>query len=309
MPIEIYPSKIDGAPIETHQTNRRMTVEKWLTETIPSYTHEKCKLISVTVNSCIVQHDEYASCWFSPGDHVCIYVEPKGAELIIAAVTIGAALTAITAILTPKIPKAREGASTSGEDIGLSAAKGNRVKINSPIREIAGRHLVYPDYLIPLRRYFVDQKEQWVDMLLCVGVGKFDLPTALVKIGDTTVPSLGSDAILNIYQPGASLAADPAAIWWHTAPEVGATSTGTAGLDLRSVSAFTQNAEFSSANSRIRPCCYLVAYRSGGWRDFDRYGWLGPSVYCGLYKKRRVHLCQLQRNISNYPDWRWFISG
>lgn len=70
-------------------------------------------------------------------------------------------------------------------------------------------------------------------MLLCVGRGKFDIPLSSITIGETPVISLGADAELKIYGPGADLTNESAAKWWHSAPEVGATSTGTAGIELK----------------------------------------------------------------------------
>ena len=65
-------------------------------------------------------------------------------------------------------------------------------------------------------------------------------------IGDTPVISLGDNAVLNIYAPGADLSADTAAVWWHSAPEISSTSGGTAGLVLTATSAVTPSADASS---------------------------------------------------------------
>lgn len=247
--IEIYPSKLDGEPIERHAIDAPLTIEGWLLRKVPSYQRRAAPPVSIYVAGEYVCPEQWAEREFGPLDQVCIYPEPKGAELIIAAVTLAAAAQLVTSLLIPKPPKVNDqGDRGQGDDIGLAAAKGNKIKINSPVRELAGRHKIYPDYLLPTRRYFVDMREQWVDLLLCVGVGKYDMPEGQILIGDTSVPSLGDDVELNIYQPGASVAADPAAEWWHSAPEVGATSTGTAGLDLRAIPPYTINAEFQSAS-------------------------------------------------------------
>ncbi|MFD1693870.1 hypothetical protein ACFSHR_27140 [Azotobacter chroococcum] len=52
-------------------------------------------------------------------------------------------------------------------------------------------------------------------------------------MGDTPIISLGEDAEYTIYQPGADLSGNPVSTWWHSATEVGSTSSGTAGLELR----------------------------------------------------------------------------
>lgn len=246
--IEIYPSKFDGEPIERHTLAEPTTVEAWLIATVSSYERRAAPPISLYLNGDYIPPSHWYRTPLGTRDTLSIYPEPKGAELIIAAVTIAAAATLVTSLLIPKPPKAQDsGSSTQGEDVGLSTAKGNKVKINSPIRELAGRHRIYPDYILPQRRYFRDQRDQWVDMMLCIGMGRFDLPTSRIKIGETPIAAFGDDVVLRIYQPGENVSADPCAVWWHSAEEVGATSTGTAGLDLRTVSSATPNAEFNSA--------------------------------------------------------------
>lgn len=124
--------------------------------------------------------------------------------------------------------------------------KGNQVKLNSVIREIAGRQRPYPDYALPPNRYFDDPRSQWIEMLLVVGGGKYDIPLSNILIGDTPLISLGADAEFSIYQPGQDLSSEPAAKWWHSSPEVGAASTGTAGIELKATYAVSPVPEAQS---------------------------------------------------------------
>jgi len=73
-----------------------------------------------------------------------------------------------------------------------------------------------------------------------VGKGRYQLPSSRILIGDTPIISLGADAEFAIYGPGADLSTESAAIWWHSALEVGATSTGSAGLELSTTVAVEQ---------------------------------------------------------------------
>ena len=100
------------------------------------------------------------------------------------------------------------------------------------IREIAGHQRVYPSYLTPSVRRFVDRRAQWVEMLLYVGKGKYQIPLSKVKVGETPLISLGADAQFTLYNPGDDLSGETAAQWWHSAPEVGASANGSAGLQL-----------------------------------------------------------------------------
>lgn len=239
MTVEVYPSKLDGAPLEQHQTTHRQTVEAWLLATVPGYERRAIAPISIELNGILLAASDWARAEFGPADIVRIYPEPKGVESIIAVVAGIVAALAVTLLLQPSIPKQRQQQQTGGSNLEEASLKGNKIKINSPIREISGKRKVYPDYLIPLHRYFESPRVQVVKTLLCVGKGEFDIPASRVLIGDSPAVALGDDADFDIYGPGVSLAGDDRADWWHSAPEVGATSTGTAGLELT----VTTNAE------------------------------------------------------------------
>lgn len=233
--IEIYPSKLQGAPLEKHCTTSPMTVEEWLRANVPAFERRESPPISVEINGALIDPAEWDAAEFAPDDVVAIRIEPKGAELVIAAVTLQATFNFVTGLFMPKMPSQPKNNARTGDKLTEAAAKGNKVKLNSPIREIAGRRKVYPDYLLPPRRYFKagDPKSQWVEMLLCIGKGKYQINASEIQVGDTPIISLGADAEYAIYQPGASVAAEKAAEWWHSSTEVGSTSSGTAGLELR----------------------------------------------------------------------------
>lgn len=233
MTVSVYPNKLDGGPIEEHATDSRLTILAWLEHEVKGYDHSREGVLTIKVNGELIAQSDWDSKEFSPSDQVHIYIEPKGAELIIAAVTIAAAATFLTGLLVPKLPSQDKSSQQQGRQLSDSAVKGNQVRLNTPIREVSGRRKIYPDYLLPLHRYFSAPRDLWSEMLLCVGKGEFEIPDSRVLVGDTPVISLGDDAEVRIYQPGASLLSEPAAVWWHTAPEVGSTNTGKAGIELR----------------------------------------------------------------------------
>lgn len=235
--IRIYPSKLAGGPLESHQTTERMTLEQWLRGAVPSFERRSAPPISIRLNGETIDPAQWGATKFCPADEVDICVEPKGDPItstILAVAAVKTVTSAIMSLIMPKMPKpAGQGGGKAGDQLAEVAAKGNKAKLNATIREIAGRRKVYPDYILPMRRYFGAPREQWAEMLLCVGKGKYQINPAGIQIGDTSIVSLGADAEYTIYQPGADLSAEPAAKWWHSASEVGATSSGTAGMDLR----------------------------------------------------------------------------
>lgn len=232
MPIEIYPSKLEGEPAETHSVNGETVFLDWLTTQGCEVDLEKPQPISIEHAGRIVPPAEWASLKFGPDDTVRVFAEPKGAELIIAAVTLSAAFKFVTGLFIPKLPGQNKQGAAQGDRLAEAAVKGNSARLNTPIREIAGRRKVYPDYLAQPHRYFEDTRRQVVSMLLCVGKGEYDAPASGILIGETPLISLGDDATYQVYGPGQSVAADARAQNWFNAPEVGSSSTGNAGLEL-----------------------------------------------------------------------------
>lgn len=232
MTVRVFGSKLNDEPSEEYSVGG-MSVRDWLSANVPSYSDMEVHPISVSLNGDLLPADEWALTVFSDRDVVDIVIEPKGTELFFGALFLVAIKT-----LTPKIPKVNATAQ-NGEGINEASIKGNKVKINSPVREIAGRRKIYPDYLLPPRRYFAAPREQRVEMLLCVGVGNHEILAEDILIGDTPAISLGGDVTYNLYDAGADLSADVAHLWWNDVTEVGSSSNGASGLELTIANALT----------------------------------------------------------------------
>jgi hypothetical protein len=234
--IKIYPSKLEGEAVETHETGRPVSVHEWLTANVKSYEFSDSPPISVHINGDLLTLDEWHSWKFSSTDEVCIYPEPKLAGTFLGisygAWALAAAAVVLAIVLQPSIPSAAKAGGTTGRNLDAASIKGNQVKINSPIREVAGTRKIYPDYLVPLHRYFETERQQVVKTHLCFGKGDFDIPVSQILIGDTPLISLGADSTYQIYSPDAVVSADDRSEWWHSATEVGATSAGTSGIEL-----------------------------------------------------------------------------
>ncbi len=233
--INIYPSKLEGAPLESYRLDRSETIQGWLTRTVPSFEVREVPPISVFINGVMVGPAEWANTTISQSDTVDIYPEAKGLtpfEWVVLIIAVVSAVASVAMSLMSNTTMPKVGSPTKGDPLDEANAKGNKVKLNSIIREIAGTFKVYPDYLVPPHVYFADGTEQWIELLLCVGKGSYSIPDETVLIGDTQFSAIGEDASYAIYEPGASLAADTSAEWWHSAPEVGGTSTGKTGIEL-----------------------------------------------------------------------------
>lgn len=252
MTINVFGSKLNDEPDEVFHAGG-MSVRDWLLENVDNFSDMDIHPISVSLNGEVVEPSEWALTVFSERDTLDIVIEPKGTELFFGALFLVAIKT-----MTPKIPKVGQ-TSQNGEDLNEASIKGNKIKINSPIREIAGKRKVYPDYLLPPRRYFAGPREQRVEMLLCVGVGDHDVPTNKILIGDTPVVSLGSDVTYKVYGPGEDLSADNAHMWWNDVNEVGSSSNGSAGLELTTAVAITPG--YTATSQQFNG--YMVTIPSG----------------------------------------------
>ncbi|MBF0675598.1 host specificity factor TipJ family phage tail protein [Pseudomonas sp.] len=229
--IQIYPNKLGGGPLEERPTFERMTLGAWLSANVKGFERRESPPISIELNGELVEPSGWESTEFGPFDLVNIYLEPKGAAWAVYAIAAAVAVAA-SYLFAPSMP-GRNSGTPQGRQLDLASVKGNHAKLNSVIREVAGRQQIFPDLLVPPHRWFASEREQFIEMLLCVGMGEFAIESR--TIGDTPIESMGSAVTCKVYPPGADLTNEPAAQHWHNCQEVGATSTGAAGLELRSV--------------------------------------------------------------------------
>lgn len=242
--IEFYPNKLsDAAPLGTWKTDRRMTIEEWLKEQAPSYERRESPPISVILNDEIIEQADWHMVSFKPSDSLQIYREPKGTDPFSITYALFKGAKAVLKAIMPKMPGLPSNAGAQqGDPLTEASAKGNKVKLGDAVRQIAGHQRTYPSYLCQPRRRFLAPRDQRVQMILYVGEGEYDIPLSSVRVGETPLISLGADATFTIYPPGADLSADPAHINWFNVPEVGASSSGSAGLELTVATELTRSA-------------------------------------------------------------------
>ncbi|ATW62315.1 tail fiber protein [Pseudomonas phage Psp6] len=239
--IVIYPNRLNNRGMETHAVTARQSLLAWLLcNGIDQATPVDSLPMSLYLNGEQVLPGMWWNTHFGPDDEVEIYREPKGTDpfSITFALIFGA--KAVLSALMPKLPNMPGSSSGSGKALGEASAKGNKVKLNDVIPELFGYNPQrYLDYLNLPRRYFAGPKEQRIEMMLGVGMGYYQIQPSSVKVGETSLLSLGDGASFTIYQPGDYVGADPAHYCWYTAPEVGASSTGAAGLELTATTDLT----------------------------------------------------------------------
>jgi sulfur carrier protein ThiS len=87
--IRIYPSALDGEPLETHSIKREMTLADFMRSKVPNFDdHQGVHPVSISVNDYIVKSEKWDQFHILPEDDVKITPEPKGAIAIAVLVVV-----------------------------------------------------------------------------------------------------------------------------------------------------------------------------------------------------------------------------
>ncbi|WP_282352211.1 host specificity factor TipJ family phage tail protein [Pseudomonas sp. PS01303] len=232
--IKIYPSRLEGEPLEVHDVDNPVLLTTWLASEAKGFSMEGPQPICIDVDGKPLPLESWTSFTVHPDTDLRIYPEARASAAVIAAwAAVALAAVSIVMILTmPKAAKAKSNA--QGDELDSATATANQAKLNSPIREVLGRAKVFPDYLTQPISRFVNKRQMHTTLCLCVGVGRLSMAPSLMKIGETPFAAFGSDLNYTIYGPGETLPADARSENWFRVNEVGGTGAGTAGLDLAS---------------------------------------------------------------------------
>ncbi|MEI7177142.1 host specificity factor TipJ family phage tail protein [Pectobacterium carotovorum] len=236
MTIRIYPSRLPGEPLETHE-HGSLTIHDWFTQNVKSYTQDRDHPITFEINGVSIPPDDWTLYRLEPDSDVRIYPTPYGIEIGVIgwiAIAVAVASVAYSLFMMSSIDSGGYANTGNGDALELNPAKANTAKLGEPIREIFGRYKVWPDYVVQPVSRFIEKKKYITTMLLCVGVGDHTITRAGIKVGSTPISSFGDDVQYTIYPPGTDVSADERSENWYNAPEVGGTNAGTAGLDLGS---------------------------------------------------------------------------
>lgn len=239
--IEVYPNLLDGGPCDVQTTERKYSVAEWLDEYCKKtggYKPGDDMPLQIRIEDEIIEECDWPLTYFRPRDRVEVRVLPRGTDPFSITVALFAGVKAVFGMLMPALP-GTPNTPGQGDSLSQGSVRGNKVKLGQPIRESFGTQQIYPDYLLPPHKYFSDPRTQQTRFCMNIGVGEFQINAIDVKIGETPLLSLGAEAEYQISGPNAFIGGDQSAWWWHTAPEVGASSTGAAGLELTPSTAIT----------------------------------------------------------------------
>ncbi|BBM03919.1 host specificity factor TipJ family phage tail protein [Microbulbifer sp. GL-2] len=227
--LKIYPSKLERDNCETCTATPGQTFEHWLKNNVPSYAPREVPLFSAAVNDAELPPGEWASYIIQPGDQFELVVEAKGPAVIVMAV-VAVAAAAAAMYFANQIPDNYNQTTPDGSTIYNPNAQGNQARLMGVVPEIAGRHKVFPDLLNQPRREYIGN-DQYLYLMMAVGVGEYAVDPEEIFIGNTPVSRYFGDIDYKLFGPGESVTSHEAHRNVYTSPEVGS-SGGQTGLEL-----------------------------------------------------------------------------
>ncbi|HBW4580732.1 TPA: kinase [Klebsiella pneumoniae] len=240
MTIRLYPSRLPGEPLETHE-HRDTTIHDWMLQHVDNYRNELVQHVAFEVNGKLVPPAEWPLCFISAESDVKVYPIPgEGVSAATIAAWAAAAIAAASAVyvlITMSNMDKGGYSSSNGLGLDLNPAKANQAKLGDPIREVFGRCRIYPDYVVqPVTRFNPDDPTlMTVEMMVCLGKGNFAFTNGDIRVGSTPILPLGDSFSHNVYAPGADVSGDRRSENWFNSTEVGGTSSGS-GLDMAQTS-------------------------------------------------------------------------
>lgn len=242
MTIRLYPSRLPGEPLETHQ-HGAMTIHQWMKRNVENYRADMKHPVAIEVDG----ENIPPSAWFDfavkPDSDVKIFPIPYTAvALAWVAVAVSVASVAYALFFAPGAADPGGFSSSTGDSLDVNPAKANRAKLGDPIRELFGRRRIYPDYVVqPVTRFSPDDPTvMTVEMFVALGFGLFSFGNGDIRVGATPVSSLGDGFTHTLYLPGQNVAGDRRSENWFNSTEVGGTSSG-AGLDMAQTAPDTED--------------------------------------------------------------------
>jgi len=226
MSVKIYPSMLEGEPLETHVISKEISLINFISSMAKKdVSSQEAHPIVVYLNGTI---QEDLTVKITNSDDVKIYPAPRldwtYAVYMVVVMVVSYFVTKSMMRDAPKIPQ-------RGKELGEAGAEANIAKLLQPVPQILGKDKTFPSYLVnPITR-FVDKRRLQVQTALCVGIGEYSIDEDLLKIGDTPFASFDTDVDYAIYAPGDDVSADSRFDNWYVCNEVGSTNSGSAGLD------------------------------------------------------------------------------
>lgn len=267
--------------------NPPATLMDLMREECPAFSEDVTPYLSAFVDAVKYPYDIWKHANISRAKNVKIVIEAGGLEAgaIVAIISIVMSVaSAVYAIISMNRMSAKAQAETKqGSSIYDVNAQGNQVNLNNVIPENFGYFKRYPDYLAD-RHVFYRNNRQFVDMILCQGVGQYARAgdNSDVFIGETPISELDG-CQLAIYEPGQEMTAqnsieDRSWYCFYSSTQV----TGT-GHTLKGTRTEVDQSSQTNAQAFYDSNTFVGTYSV--WANRGAYGCAGPSDPVYVTKK------------------------
>jgi hypothetical protein len=167
-------------------------------------------------------------------DRIEVVIPPKGLDpiswAIIAISVISAAYSYYVMSQMNQIGSSSSTVPTGNNiyDINIQANSAELMGVRS---QWFGQHKVVPSYLCAPFKYYDDDDQQCVCVMLHIGEGDYQISSTDITIAGTPINNLGDDATWSLFSPGQNVSSHEAHKNIYTADEVGGTDSSS-GLDF-----------------------------------------------------------------------------
>lgn len=101
--IRLYPSGLEGEPLETHVIEAPILLVDWLKQQAPDFSLDREHPICIKVGGVLLPVKAWAKFVVRPGTDVRIYPEPRASALVVAAwAAVAVAAVALVMVLSMK---------------------------------------------------------------------------------------------------------------------------------------------------------------------------------------------------------------
>jgi hypothetical protein len=235
----VYP---DAADITLSETNhiKELTFADYLDAHVPNWDrglngHKlKAPRFVATLNKAAFSPKRWREAVLLETDLVEVVIPPKGLDpiswVVIAIAVISAAYSYYVMNQMNQMGSSSSTVPTGNNiyDINVQA---NSAELMGIRPQWFGRHKVVPSYLCAPFKYYDDDNQQCVCVMLHIGEGEYQISSTDITIAGTPINNLGDDATWTLFGPSEDVSSHEAHKHIYTAEEVGGTDSSS-GLDF-----------------------------------------------------------------------------
>lgn len=235
----VYPDAADLTEREINTINEP-TLTAYLNAHVPNWdkgeTGHKLKAprFAATLNGSTFAPCRWSTQVLLAHDVIEIVIPPKATgAAIVAWVAVGLAVASVayTVYMMNQMDMGASSTVPDGSNIYDINVQANSADLMGVRPQWFGRHQTVPNYLCEPFKYYDENGDANLCLMLHCGEGYYQISTTDITIASTPVSSLGDDVKLSIFEPGADVSGHEAHKNIYTADEVGGTDSST-GLDF-----------------------------------------------------------------------------